>query len=264
MSFHHGSTIASAATRERPAAIGATRQAQQTRARAAGEALSKPVSSVTGTGITRQELRKALAETQKGAELYERRLAELNHRVANTLQIVSGLIRAQHDRLTEPSAKAALIAASVRVDAVAQLHRHLCRRGETQWVDLGRFIEEVAPAIEAATGLVCELDVEPFEVPDEAALHLAIAINELVLNARKHAYGGQDGGWVRISCRRDPDGRLRLSVADGGRGLPGGFDPRRTKGLGMEIVAATMRQFDSELHAEDDQGARFTMVLMFP
>lgn len=264
MSFHQGSKTATPAARERPTAIGVARQAQRPRTSAAGASPSKSVSSVTGTGITRQELRKALAETQKGAELCERRLVELNHRVANTLQIVSGLIRAQRGRLADPSAREALAAASARVDAVALLHRHLCRRGETQPVDLGRFIEEIAPAIEAATGLACELDVEPFEVPGEAALHLAIAINELVLNARKHAYGGQDGGQVRIGCRRDSDGRLRLSVADGGRGLPGGFDPRRTRGLGMEIVAATMRQFDSELHAEDDQGARFTMVLMFP
>ena len=106
-------------------------------------------------------------------------------------------------------------------------------------------------------------------MPGEAALHLAIAINELVLNARKHAYGGQgdggqDRGQVRIGCRRDPDGCLRLSVADGGRGLPGGFDPRRAKGLGMWIVAATMQQLGGELHAEDDQGARFTMLLVLP
>ena len=101
-------------------------------------------------------------------------------------------------------------------------------------------------------------------MPGEAALHLAIAINELVFNARKHAYGGQDGGQVRSGCRRDPNDRLRLSVADDGRGLPSGFDPRRTKGLGMEIVADTIRQLGGELHAENDQGARFTMLLMLP
>lgn len=217
----------------------------------------------------RQAALDALAKAEERLKLCERRLVEFNHRVANTLQIASGLIQAQRDRLADLSAKEALTAASARVDAVAQLHWHLCRHGGVQRVDLGRFIEEIAPAIEATTGLACELDVEPFEVPGKAALHLTIAINELVLNARKHAYGGQGdgghgGGQVRIGCRRDPDDRLRLSVADGGRGLPGGFDPRRTKGLGMWIVAATMRQLGGELHAEDDQGARFTMLLMLP
>ena len=115
--------------------------------------------------------------------------------------------------------------------------------------------------MEESTGLRCELDVEPVELPSEVALQLVIAANELVFNARKHAYGGQEGGLVRIGCCRDPDGHLRLSVADKGRGLPGGFDYRHCTGLGMRIIESTMRQLGGELQAENDQGARFTMLL---
>ena len=154
--------------------------------------------------------------------------------------------------------------AGARLHAIALLHRHLCFHGDAQRIDLGRFIEEIAPTIAGATGLTCELDVKPVEVPGEAALHLVIAVNELVFNARKHAYGGQDGGSVTIGCRRDRDGRLRLSVADRGCGLPEGFDQRRRTGLGMGIVHATVQQFGGELYAETDQGARFTLLLAVP
>jgi len=175
-----------------------------------------------------------------------------------------GLIRAQHRRLTDPLAKEALNAAMARLEAVALLHRHLCRQSRMLQIDLGGFIEEIAPAIEQATGLHCELDVEPVDVPTETALHLAIAVTELVLNARKHAYAGRGEGLVRIGCRRDPDGHLRLSVVDQGRGLPSGFDPRLSAGLGLRIVRATMRQLGGELSSESDQGVRFAMVLAFP
>lgn len=200
-------------------------------------------------------------EAEERAELCERRLIELNHRVANTLQIVSSLVRAQRGQLADPLAKEALDAAVAQLEAIARLHRHLCHHPAVDRVDLGRLIVEIAPAMEESIGLRCELDVEPVELSSEMALHLVIAANELVLNARKHAYGGQEGGLVRIGCRRDPDGRLRLSVADKGRGLPGGFDCRHCTGLGMKIIGSTVRQFGGELQAEDDQGARFTMLL---
>ena len=201
-------------------------------------------------------------EAEKRAELCERRLIELNHRVANTLQIVSGLVRAQRGRLADPLAKEALGATVARLEAIGRLHRHLCHHAAVDRVDLGRFIAEIAPAMEESTGLRCELDVEPVELPSEVALQLVIAANELVFNARKHAYGGQEGGLVRVSCRRDPDGRRRLSVADKGHGLPGGFDYRHCTGLGMRIIESTVLQFGGELQAENDQGARFTMLLM--
>lgn len=71
--------------------------------------------------------------------------------------------------------------------------RALCQRSEAQRLDLGRLIEEVAPTVAGATGLTCKLDVEPIEVPGNVALHLVLAVNELVFSARKHAYSGRDG-----------------------------------------------------------------------
>ncbi|MGH9206170.1 MAG: sensor histidine kinase [Acidimicrobiales bacterium] len=194
-----------------------------------------------GTGGSGAGRPRSVGAAEARLRLCERQLVELNHRIANTLQIASGLIRAHRGRLADPSAKEVLDAAIGRLEAIARLHWHLCRRGEAQRVDFGRYIAEIAPAIEGAAGLTCELDLEPCEVPGEAALHLAIALIELVLNARKHAYHGQDGGQVRLGCRRGDDGRLHLSVANRGPGRPDGFDPGRTKGLGMTIVGATMR-----------------------
>ena len=205
----------------------------------------------------------AITAATKRAEHAERRLRELNHRVANALQIASSLVQAQRCRVADPLAREALNATTARLEAVARLHRHLCPDDGADRLDLGRFIAEIAPAMEQSTGLRCELDVEPVELSSETALHLAIAVNELVLNARKHAYADRDGGVVSIGCRRQ-DGRLRLTVADQGIGLPNGFDPLRNRGLGMEIVADTVRQLGGELRAENDHGARFTLLVALP
>ena len=88
--------------------------------------------------------------------------------------------------------------------------------------------------------------------------------NELAWNAHKHAYHGVEGGKIKIACRRVADGRLQLSVADQGCGLPADFDPRTGRGLGFMVVCATARQFRGQLRAESHQGSRLTLLLNIP
>ena len=74
---------------------------------------------------------------------------------------------------------------------------------------------------------------------------------------------GWAGGPLRVECRCE-EGRLRLAVADEGRGLPAGFDAARSKGLGMTIVGAVVRQLGGVLSADNDGGARFTLDIPAP
>jgi two-component sensor histidine kinase len=112
--------------------------------------------------------------------------------------------------------------------------------------------------------LACEVDAEAVNIPGQVAIHFATAINELAWNAYKHAYRGAEGGVIQIVCRREADARLRISVADRGRGLPADFDPSASEGFGLMVVNATARQFSGELLVQSDQGARFTLLLTIP
>jgi len=71
-------------------------------------------------------------------------------------------------------------------------------------------------------------------VPKLVARQLVIIVNELALNARRHAYDGRDGC---ISLELDHEGEsLKITFADSGPGLPDGFDPATCDGLGLKIV----------------------------
>lgn len=67
-------------------------------------------------------------------------------------------------------------------------------------------------------------------------------------NALKHAYP-DGGGEIRVEAGTDAAGRLRLSVADDGVGLPRGFDPATSmrKSLGMRIIHGLSRQLGGTL-----------------
>lgn len=195
---------------------------------------------------------------------HARDLSELNHRIANSLAITASFLTLQRKRLGDGDAKDALAAASARVTAVSKLHRYLYVYISGSKIDLQSFLGDLCPDIAVSTGLSCSVAVEPIEVSDEMAQQLAIIINEFAINARKHAYDGKEGGALKIEGRRDSNGRLRLSVADGGAGLPDGFDPAKTEGLGLSIVSKMVKQLGAELIAENDQGARFTLLVPLP
>jgi two-component sensor histidine kinase len=108
------------------------------------------------------------------------------------------------------------------------------------------------------------VEAEPLRLPADAAVLLGLIANELATNAIKHAYAAGEEGPVTIRLRAGA-GRVRLEVADGGRGLPPGYDPAAGGGLGMRLVLALTRQLRGTLTAGDAApGALFAVELPFP
>jgi len=185
---------------------------------------------------------------------------ELDHRLANSLQLAADFLIFEHMRVTDPQARAALIATAERLSAVGQMHRFIAAHRQAAGVDLEAFLRELAGLIADSTGLECQLETEPVTASGEVAELLAIAINELAMNAAKHAYNWGDRGPLHIACRRH-DGRLAITVADDGEGLGKAFAARQAQGLGMTIVEAIVRQLHGTLEARNDHGARFTLSI---
>ncbi|MBS0364008.1 MAG: sensor histidine kinase [Proteobacteria bacterium] len=189
---------------------------------------------------------------------------ELDHRLANSLQLAADFLIFEHTRITDPQARSALIATAERLSAVGQMHRFLAAQADASSIALPAFLADLGKLIGESTGLSCEVEAEAIEVPADMAQQLAIAINELAMNAAKHAYPWGAPGVLRIGCT-ETGGRLTLVVADEGRGLGKAFAAHRAGGgLGMTIVQAIVRQLGGRLDAASDGGARFTISAPLP
>ncbi len=200
-------------------------------------------------------------ERHAAVGLDERR--ELDHRMANSLQLAADFLIFEQARVADPKARDALMTASARLSAVGQLHRFLSGHDQRGLLDFDTYLTELGELVAESTGLACAVEAEPCRLPGGPAQLLAIAVNELAMNAAKHAYPPGAGGPLNVACRCD-DGRLRVTVADEGRGLPAGFDAGRSEGLGMTIVGAVVRQLKGALSAVSDGGARFTIDVPIP
>ena len=190
---------------------------------------------------------------------------ELDHRLANSLQLAADFLIFEHARVRDPGARAALIEAAERLSAVGQMHRFLAAQTQAAGVDLDPFLSQLGRLIADSTGLECSVDSDPVTVAAEVAQQLAIAVNELAMNAAKHAYPWGARGALNITCRHRGE-RLVLIVADEGEGLGRDFLASRcgasgSQGLGMTILEAVVRQLHGTLQAANDHGARFTITL---
>lgn len=191
---------------------------------------------------------KALAEAllTKEALLYE-----VNHRVKNSLQIVTSLLTLQSRNSKSAELKQSLQEARSRVDIVATLHRRLYAEGDHSAVDLGSYLEEFATETIIAFANANSVDLRfqslaKVSLEMDVAVPLALIIGELLTNAVKYAFAGGPDDAISIIVDKDQD-EVRITVSDNGRGLPEGFDPKTSTGFGMMIVNALLQQISGKL-----------------
>ena len=216
--------------------------------------------NLLGMAIERQRMERDL----RGAlDRQQMLLREVNHRVNNSLQIVGSMLHLQGKVTTNPDVQHQLREASSRITAIARAHQRLYRTDEFTTLDLGAYISDVCADLCEATP-DCEIHVaapEHVVLTTDRAITVALLINELVTNAAKYAYPtGDCRTWVSVTREADA---ITLSVRDEGVGLPAGFDPGKSSGLGMRLVSAFAKQLGGALDVKARQpGTEF--LVHFP
>jgi two-component sensor histidine kinase len=165
-------------------------------------------------------------------------IREIHHRVKNNLQTVAALLRLQARRMTEPAARAALEESVRRVASIAVVHETLAGSREDV-VAVDDVLDQVLPMLGDLTSIGPAARTRRTgsfgELPAAAATPLVLVVTELLHNAAEHAFPEGKPGSIELIVDRDGDD-LVVRVRDNGRGLPEGFDPAGSEGLGLQIV----------------------------
>lgn len=185
---------------------------------------------------------RALAEALKTSDVL---LHEVNHRVKNSLQLVTSLLALQAGQARDPALRQSLMEARGRIAVIAAMHQRLYSTSQHDRVDFGDYLRELAAETLASLGggdrIGFETRIEPgIIVMLGQAVPLALVVSELLTNALKYAFPVGRNGSVLLALERNCD-MMVLTVTDDGIGLPAGFDPGKG-GLGMRIVTSLVRQ----------------------
>lgn len=215
--------------------------------------------NIVGMAIERESYQRRL---EAALERHKILLKEVNHRVKNSLTIIVSLFRLQAKEIGNPILADRLEEAANRVNAIASAHERLYHNDDIGHLDIGNYIEQVCDDLRK-TVMRCAIQTDTqhgIMIDTDRAISLALVINELITNASKYAYAGQQGGTIWVRVAREQNDMLLVSVRDEGVGLPADFDPQVTKGLGMRIVTAFSQQLTSHLVVNrGDPGTEFVL-----
>jgi two-component sensor histidine kinase len=191
-------------------------------------------------------------------------VAEANHRAANSLALLGGLVRMQARAIGKNSqsysnAEIRLLfdGIAARIATIGQLHRMLATIPAEGTFALNTHLREVCThlitafsseqqpvhiAYGGADCLVLTKHVQP----------LTLIICEILTNAMKYAHPSGVPVRMSVACESKADGTLMVCISDDGVGLPEGFDPKTGGGLGFQIIRALASEIGATLDVQSD------------
>jgi two-component sensor histidine kinase len=218
--------------------------------------------NILGMAIEQQQYQRKL---QAALDRHQILLKEVNHRVKNSLQVVSGMLHLQASAVGDPVLSERLNEASSRISAVGRAYERLAYNADYEKIGLVSYLREVVDDLETAVA-PCTVHLEaPEEIQFAAdrAILVALIINEMVLNAGKYAYPDPADGCIWVRLVRTDKNFVLVSVRDEGIGLPAEFDPATSKRLGMRLINALAKQLKAEL-SRSGTAIGTTFILLIP
>ncbi len=181
-------------------------------------------------------------------------LQELQHRVANSLQIIASVLMQSAKRVQSEETRLHLHDAHSRVMSIAMLQKQLAV-SEVESVELRTYFADLCRSISASMiddpqRITLETAVDDTMTNSDVSVSMGLIVTELVINAIKHAFTDRSaGGRILVAFEANGDSWL-LAVSDNGSGMPTGEEVA-APGLGTGIVEALSRQLEASVTVLD-------------
>lgn len=216
-----------------------------------------------------QELRQEVnerkkIETQIRESLVEKEvlLKEIHHRVKNNLQVVSSLLYLQARNIRDKKTHEMLKESQNRVRTMALIHEELYKSKDIIRIDFAEYIQSITSHLFHSYGVSSDkvniaMEIDDIPLSIDKAIPCGLIVNEVVSNSFKYAFPNGKGGDIFIRLKENEDNFVQLIIGDNGVGLPKGFDFRKTKTLGLQLVHALTKQLSGNIDLYSNGGTEF-------
>lgn len=195
--------------------------------------------------LVEREVERRTADLRAALEAKTILLHEVDHRVKNNLTMIGSLLRLQVRTIEDPAMTAKLDSMLERVDALAVVHRQLYQSSDISVFDISSFAENLTRDVVGSSGrtdITVNIDTQPLFVDAANASALGLILNEILINAIKHAYADGRAGTLSLLVQNDDD-RGVIRICDDGPGIP---STQRTKSIGTSLITRLARQAKAE------------------
>lgn len=205
-------------------------------------------------------------ELQQLLEQKDLLLDEMQHRIANSLQIIASILMLKARAVASTETRDHLEDAHNRVMSVAVVQKHLVPSSRGELIKVAPYLTTLCASL--ARSMVA--DSRPVlllanstnsSLASAEAVSIGLIVTECVINALKHAFR-QPQPDARISVDYNvTDGGWTLSIADNGTGVPIGLPTTAKHGLGTSIIQALAQQLKATVRTvSTDKGTSISVV----
>ncbi len=191
---------------------------------------------------------------------------EIQHRVKNSIAMISSFLSLEEGRVEDPSLRTVLENLRFRVDSVSNLYRQLLATGDPGKVNLRLYLERLALDLLQTfdrSDLAMRTAIEDISLDARRAGPLGILCTELISNALRHGLGKGRPGSVSVSLVASHES-MELRVSDDGWGLPEGFALEEAAGLGLQIAGMLAMQLKGRLDVSSPETGGTCFVFTMP
>ncbi|MBG1231770.1 sensor histidine kinase [Aestuariivirga litoralis] len=190
-------------------------------------------------------------------------LSEVQHRVANSLQIIASILLQSARRVPNDETRGHLKDAHSRLMSIAAVQRQLAASTQGQ-VELRTYFAQLCKSLAASMipddqVLSIEVEVDDAVTSAKESVSLGLIVTELVINALKHAFPGNRTGKIVVDYKAKGED-WTLLVSDNGVGMPPASDNPKP-GLGTNIVEALAKSLEAEVQvASANPGTAISII----
>ena len=190
-------------------------------------------------------------------------LSETHHRLKNNLFAISALMELESNRLENGESIDVLRNASSRLKSIAQLHSLLYDDNGTNEVGLRVFLNHIIGNIKSIYNrsekeILIESEIDDIEISADLSILCGLTLNELLINAFKHAFSNRQKGTIKIRVRNIANEKIQLTLSDDGIGIPDSGNQTDQ----LFVVHAFVKQMCANIEkSTSDQGTSFTIQI---
>ena len=197
-------------------------------------------------------------QAQEAIKAQDLAMREVHHRLKNSLQLMSSLIRMRSAKYTDPMLREVVNDITSDLRAIAEVHNLVQTASSFGEVDIASATKTLCSHLRRTYHAEISCDAAgPIIISATHATSLSVIVNELITNAVKHG-----GGAVDVRCWKSEE-QLHVAVTSNGTALPDDFSLEAATGFGLRALRALVSGFEGKITAANDEHgfARFLVAI---
>lgn len=174
-------------------------------------------------------------------------LKELNHRSKNNLQLVVSLATREMNK-TNSNEITGLTNLTSKIESIAALNKQLYLNEQMESIELKNYIEEIFKNLQPfilQNNITVKKEIDKAEINANQSLYIGLIVNELVVNAIKHAFPNQENKRINITIKK-ANSTLEIEYNDNGIGT--------NENKKVKLLSTLSRQIEAEYNIENKNG----------